>query len=191
MKLPKELLRGFWGQIGGTLAALLISSAGFFPKIYPWFKNLTNEQVSSIRILFGYLVLIILGVIGWILFFKTKAKLKKKQFELNTKQTELETALKTPVRLQDDFQFDERNGVYSHKTKPGTFCAGCLHKGMVGDVPAIRADLTIPAQPYSEVEIKPDGDISKWELKYRPDVQAAIKSFPRGADIFGKGYILC
>ena len=123
MNTLKEIWKGFLSHIGAILAVAFVAILLFLPQTAYSYLKLKPNDVSALKIIAGYLAIIIIAIIGWVLYFKTRSKLKSKQSDLNTN-------IKSPPRLQDDFVFDERNDIYSHKTKAGKFCAGCLHQGI-------------------------------------------------------------
>lgn len=123
MKTFKKIWDGFLSNIGTTLGGAFVAILLLLPQTAFSLVHLKPDVVFAIKLFAGYLAIAIIAAVGWVLYFKTRSKLK-------LKQSDLASAIKSPPRLQDDFVFDERNGIYSHKTKEGKFCAGCLHNNI-------------------------------------------------------------
>jgi hypothetical protein len=115
MKSLKEIPKGFFSAAGAALFTLLMVGIRKAAK-YLLGLELTEQQVSVIRVSMGLAGLAFVGAVGWIQFFRTRRK--------------LQSALKKPVRFQDDCTFDTRLGLYRHRSKTGFFCGTCTPQGV-------------------------------------------------------------
>lgn len=103
-----KIFKDFKALILSVISALLVA---FLLAIFP-ISNFNNYEIKVYRVILGFIVLIVLTSIGWVLYYKTKKQ--------------LETALKPTHKFADDFVFDSRLSIYTHKTKLGVFCAICV-----------------------------------------------------------------
>ena len=119
MKSLRELPKGFFSSAGAALFGLVVVGIRKAVKFLLGL-DLTNEQVSTIRIWMLFSGIALVGTIGWIQFFRTRSKLRLAERKLSEK----------PPRLQDEFTFDQRLGIYRHKSKAGFFCGTCTPQGV-------------------------------------------------------------
>jgi hypothetical protein len=113
----KDVLSGFLKAAGG---ALFLGLMAFAKPLASWALGLelTNTQLWLARLSLLSAGLAILAGVGWFLFRKTRRQLR------DTEQ-ERDGLKKRPPHFQDECIFDEKLGLYRHKTEPGLFCSSC------------------------------------------------------------------
>jgi hypothetical protein len=121
MPKPLKYIRiGFLQALGGLLLIWLVAGIRTVSK-WAFHLELTDKEVLTIQFVSAFAGLALLGLIGWLRFFRVRGKLRSVEDQLSN-------ALKPTWHFRDDFDFDKRLGLYRHKTKPDFFCASCTPK---------------------------------------------------------------
>ena len=129
-KLLQEIPKGALNTMGVALGVLLLS-LGSKAIRSALGLSLSDTEVSSIQF---WLLIVGIGTflsVGWFLFFRIRHKLRLVEQRLHDSEARLEEALKPVHHFLDDFNFDQRLGIYKHKTKPEFYCASCIPKDVL------------------------------------------------------------
>jgi len=97
-----EIRKGYLGGLGAVLLAWTLAAIPAVPRLVLGLA-LTDTQVLYIRAglaLFGFAIL---ALVGWLLFFQMRRKLRSAQTQLADVERQLSEALKRPHRFQDDY----------------------------------------------------------------------------------------
>jgi hypothetical protein len=109
--MNKWLLLIWKGCLTALGAALFTGALAAIPSVATFALGHapTNMQILYIRLLFG---VVIVALIGWLLYFQTLLKLHAIQKH----------------KFLDDYTYDSKLGVFNHKKQDGYFCASCTPK---------------------------------------------------------------
>lgn len=119
MKFWRDIRKGFLSAVGALLLGWLVVGIRKAVKFLLGLE-LTDEEVSVIRISLGFAGVVLIGAIGWIQFFCARSKLRSAERKLSDK----------PLRFQDECTFDRSLGIYRHQSKTGFFCGTCTPQGV-------------------------------------------------------------
>jgi hypothetical protein len=119
-KYLEEIPKGALKALGGVLLLWLLAA---IPKATSWVEHLslTDTEAVAIRLALCFAGVLLLGGVGWFVFFRARQKIRSLEQELIDAQ-------KLPNHFQDDYTFDSRLGLYRHKSKPGFYCPKCALK---------------------------------------------------------------
>jgi hypothetical protein len=132
MKFIKENLPGTFQNAAGNLIAVGVLAAGavIIAAVKPLRQGVVDIAAEPIP---AYITLLVGlgGFCGWGLFLRSRRRNRSVTRELDKLKQKIQDLQNSPPRFSDECTFDQRLGLYKHKTRPEFFCGTCTVNNVV------------------------------------------------------------